>query len=62
MSVKAGKYLISRFGTRIRKTKLCFAFRELGLVVSTMLLLEYVTALDLRKTILTAICKSGEYN
>src|SRR5690606_4443117 len=54
MSVKAGKItastILRRFGTKNRKNKLYFAFRELGRVVRTMFLLEYITDLDLRKT------------
>lgn len=66
MSVKAGKItastILRRFGTKNRKNKLYFAFRELGRVVRTMFLLEYVTDLDLRKTIQAATCKSEEFN
>ncbi len=66
MSVKAGKItastILRRFGTKNRKNKLYFAFSELGRVVRTMFLLEYVTDLDLRKTIQAATCKSEEFN
>ena len=66
MSVKAGKItastILRRFGTKNRKNKLYFAFRELGRVVRTMFLLEYITDVDLRKTIQAAICKSEEFN
>jgi TnpA family transposase len=66
MSVKAGKItastILRRFGTKNRKNKLYFAFRELGRVVRTMFLLEYVTDLDLRRTIQAATCKSEEFN
>lgn len=66
MSVKAGKItastILRRFGTKNRKNKLYFAFRELGRVVRTMFLLEYITDLDLRKTIQAATCKSEEFN
>jgi len=66
MSVKAGKItastILRRFGTKNRKNKLYFAFRELGRVVRTMFLLEYITDVDLRKTIQAATCKSEEFN
>ena len=66
MSVKAGRItastILRRFGTKNRKNKLYFAFRELGRVVRTMFLLEYITDIDLRKTIQAATCKSEEFN
>jgi len=66
MSIKAGKItastILRRFGTKNRKNKLYFAFRELGRVVRTMFLLEYITDLELRKTIQAATCKSEEFN
>lgn len=66
MSVKAGKMtastILRRFGTKNRKNKLYFAFRELGRVVRTLFLLEYITDSDLRKTIHAATCKSEEFN
>lgn len=66
MSVKAGKItastILRRFGTKNRKNKLYFAFRELGRVVRTMYLLEYITDVDLRKTVQAATCKSEEFN
>lgn len=66
MSVKAGKItastILRRFGTKNRKNKLYFAFRELGRVVRTMFLLEYITDVELRKTIQAATCKSEEFN
>ena len=66
MSVKAGKItastILRRFGTKNRKNKLYFAFRELGREVRTMFLLEYITDIDLRKTIQAATCKSEEFN
>jgi TnpA family transposase len=45
-----------------RKNKLYFAFKELGRVVRTMFLLEYIKDLDLRRTIQAATCKSEEFN
>jgi len=66
MSVKAGKItastILRRFGTKNRKNKLYFAFRELGRVVRTMFLLEYITDVELRKKIQAATCKSEEFN
>ena len=66
MSVKAGKMtastILRRFGTRNRKNKIYFAFRELGRVVRTLFLLEYITDSGLRRTIHAATCKSEEFN
>lgn len=66
MSIKAGKMtastILRRFGTKNRKNKLYFAFRELGRVVRTMFLLEYITDVELRKAIQAATCKSEEFN
>ncbi len=66
MSIKSGKItastILRRFGTKNRKNKLYFAFRELGRVVRTMFLLEYITDIDMRKTIQAATCKSEEFN
>lgn len=66
ISIKNGKItastILRRFSTKNRKNKLYFAFRELGRVVRTMYLLEYISDLDLRKTVQAATCKSEEFN
>lgn len=66
ISIKNGKItasaLLRRFGTRNRKNKIYFAFRELGRVVRTMFLLEYISDPELRQTIQAATCKSEEFN
>lgn len=66
MSIKAGKMtpstILRRFGTKNRKNRIYFAFRELGRVVRTMFLLEYITDGDMRKMIHAATCKSEEFN
>jgi TnpA family transposase len=66
LSIKAGKItpstLLRRLGTASRKNKLYFAFRELGRVVRTLFLLEYVGDVELRKMIHAATNKSEEFN
>lgn len=66
LSIKAGKLapstVLKRLGTYSRKNKLYFAFRELGRVVRTVFLLEYINDLELRKTIHAATNKSEEFN
>jgi len=66
MSIKAGKIsastLLRRLGTYSRKNKLYFAFRELGRVIRTIFLLQYISDPDLRSTINAATCKSEEFN
>ncbi|MBL4869084.1 MAG: Tn3 family transposase [Pseudomonadales bacterium] len=66
MSIKAGKItpstILRRFGSNNRKNKVYFAFRELGRVVRTMYLLEYITDVEMRKMVQAATCKSEEFN
>lgn len=66
LSIKAGKItpstILRRLGTYSRKNKLYFAFRELGRVVRTVFLLEYIGDVELRKTIQSATNKSEEFN
>jgi TnpA family transposase len=66
MSIRAGKMTAStvlrRFGTRNRKNKVYFAFRELGRVIRTIFLMEYIADQDMRKMINAATCKSEEFN
>lgn len=66
ISIKAGRMtpsmILRRLGTFSRKNKLYFAFRELGRVVRTMFLLNYINDLELRRTINAATNKSEEFN
>jgi TnpA family transposase len=66
LSIKAGKItpsaILRRLGTASRKNKLYFAFRELGRVVRTMFLLDYIGSVELRKVIHAATNKSEEFN
>lgn len=66
LSIQAGKIapstILRRLGTFSRKNKLYFAFRELGRVVRTQFLLEYIQDERLRRTIQAATAKSEEFN
>ena len=66
VSIKLGKItpsmILRRLGTYSRKNKLYFAFRELGLAIRTMFLLNYINDQDLRRTIHAATNKSEEFN
>lgn len=64
--IKEGKVSASmiarRLGSRGIRNSLYFAFRELGRVVRTQFLLEYISDIGLRETIHAATCKSEEFN
>ncbi|HET8700600.1 MAG TPA: Tn3 family transposase [Nitrococcus sp.] len=66
VSIKLGKItastILRRLGTYSRKNKLYWAFRELGKVIRTMFLLQYIDDLEVRKTIQAATNKSEEFN
>ena len=66
LSIKAGKItpstILRRLGTANRKNKLYFAFRELGRVIRTVFLLDYIGDIETRKTIQSATTKSEEFN
>jgi TnpA family transposase len=66
VSIKAGMItpstLLRRLGSKSRKSKLYFAFRELGRVIRTMFLLRYISDSPLRRTIHAATNKSEEFN
>ncbi|HEY9682475.1 MAG TPA: Tn3 family transposase, partial [Oculatellaceae cyanobacterium] len=66
LSVKAGKItpsaILRRLATYSRKNKLYFAFRELGRVIRTKFLLQYITDIDVRRMILVATNKSERFN
>ncbi|SVB79384.1 uncharacterized protein METZ01_LOCUS232238, partial [marine metagenome] len=56
---RLGAYLIQSNAPR---NSLYFAFRELGRVVRTQFLLEYISDIDLRESITASTCKSEEFN
>ena len=66
LSIKAGTIMPStilrRLATYSRKNKLYFAFRELGRVVRTIFLLNYVSSVELRHVIQAATNKSEAFN
>lgn len=66
VSIKAGKIipstLLRRLGSKSRRNKLYFAFRELGRVMRTIFLLRYIGDPELRSTIHAATNKSEEFN
>lgn len=65
-SIKAGRIspssILRRLGSASRKNKLYYAFRELGRVVRTAFLLEYITDKDLRHTIQRSTNKCESFN
>nr|WP_289113913.1 Tn3 family transposase [uncultured Halomonas sp.] len=66
LSIKAGKIapstVLRRLGTASLKNKLYFAFRELGRVVRTTFLLDYIGSVELRRTIHAETNKTEEFN
>ncbi len=66
LSIKSGKIspstILRRLGTKSRKNKLYFAFRELGRVIRTIFLLKYISDVKIRKTVHSATNKSEEFN
>jgi TnpA family transposase len=66
VSIKVGMItpstLLRRLGSKSRKSKLYFAFRELGRVIRTMFLLRYISDAHMRRTIHAATNKSEEFN
>lgn len=65
-SIRAGRIspstILRKLGTASRKNKLYFAFRELGRVVRTAFLLEYIGDEDLRRIIQAAQNKCEGFN
>ena len=65
-SIRAGRIspssILRRLGTASRKNKLYFAFRELGRVIRTTFLLEYIGDEDLRRIIQAAQNKCEGFN
>jgi TnpA family transposase len=66
LSVKAGKItpsaILRRLATYSRKNKLYFAFRELGCVIRSKFLLQYISDIDIRRMISVATNKSERFN
>ena len=66
LSIKAGclmpSTILRKLGTASRKNKLYFAFRELGRVIRTGFLLQYVSDAELRSLIQAATNKSEAFN
>ncbi len=66
LSIKAGKVLPSmllrKLGNNSRKNRLYRAFRELGRVVRTVLLLQYISDIELRRRIGATTNKVEAYN
>jgi TnpA family transposase len=66
LSIKAGRIapstILRKLGTASRKNKLYYAFRELGRVVRTLFLLEFVSSEDLRRIIQGATNKCENFN
>lgn len=66
LSIKLGKMpaslLLRRLNTYSRKNKLYFAFRELGKVIRTLFLLNYIDNYELRQVIQAETNKSEEFN
>ncbi|MFS0882885.1 Tn3 family transposase [Metabacillus niabensis] len=66
MSIKAGKItpsiILNKLGTYSQKNILYKAFRELGRVIRTLFLLQYIADEDLRSTIQSATNKSEAFN
>jgi TnpA family transposase len=66
VSIGAGRLkpssVLKRLATYSRKSKLYFAFRELGYVVRTSFLLDYLSDIELRRTIQAATNKSERFN
>jgi TnpA family transposase len=66
MSIKEGKInaqvVIEKICAKEPKNKIYYAFSELGKVIRTCFLLEYICDFDLRKVVHASTCKSEEFN
>lgn len=66
LSIKAGKIsssaLLRKLGSNSRKNKLYFAFQELGRVIRTQFLLEYISNVEVREIITDTTNKVESYN
>jgi len=66
LSIKAGKIssstLLRKLGSYSKRNKLCLALRELGCVVRTLFLLDYISDVELREEITIQTNKVEAYN
>ena len=66
MSIQKGKIkastILKKLCSKSKKNKLHQAFRELGRVVRTIFLLNYIADVELRKEVQAATCRSEEFN
>lgn len=66
LSIKGGKIssslLLRKLGNYSRKNKLYLAFQELGRVIRTQFLLEYISDFELRETVTKETNKAEAYN
>jgi TnpA family transposase len=66
LSLKTGTIssmeLLRKFGVHSKKNKLYRAFRELGYVIRTLFMLDYISDMDLRESITVQTNKSEAYN
>ena len=66
VSIKLGRLspsaILRRLGTHSRKNKLYEAFRELGKVIRTLYLLDYIDDVEVRRIVQAATNKSEEWN
>lgn len=66
LSIKAGKFtasiILRKLGTYSRKNRLYQAFSELGRAIRTGFLMEYLSSLELRQTIQSALNKTEAFN
>jgi len=66
LSIKAGKVsssaLLRKLGSYSRRNKLCLALRELGYVIRTLFLLDYISQVELREEITAQTNKVESYN
>ena len=66
LSIKAGKFtastILRKLGTYSRKNRLYQAFSELGKIIRTGFLMEYLASEELRRTIQGALNKSESFN
>lgn len=66
LSIKAGKIsssvLLRKLGSYSKRNKLCLALRELGYVIRTLFLLDYVSDVEFREEITAQTNKVESYN
>lgn len=66
LSINAGKIssslLLRKLGSYSKRNKLCLALRELGYVVRTLFLLDYISDVELREDITAQTNKVESYN